>query len=170
MRVRYECTRLASYYRYQLQQTNSCKIADFEDYQLLWRRFEKHARHNVRHPPEMVSPLDWKAAGNNFAGISLKGKLSFRPTHVDPLFQLQLKPLREHPSCRFQRAFGGDRFLYLSVPALTASKLPPHLRGQLVNIQSSYKEWHRREKRFLGCTWATLLVEKRAKKPRTLPS
>ena len=140
-------------------------MADFEDYQCLWSHFEKNARHNVRQPPEMVRPLDWKTAGYDFAGISLKGKLSFRPTNVGPLFQLQLKPLREDRSCRFQRAFGGDRFLYLSVPALTTSKLPPHLKGQLVNIQSNYKEWLHREKRFLGCTWVTLLVEKKGKKP-----
>lgn len=165
MRVRHECTRLASHYCYPLEQINSCEIAGFEDYQCLRRHFEKHARHNVQHPPEMVSPRDWNAAGEDFAGISLKGKLSFRHTNVGPLFQLQLKPLRGERSCRFQRAFGGDRFLYLSVPALAASKLPSHLKGQLVNIQSSYKEWLRREKRFLGCTWANLLVEKKAKKP-----
>ena len=166
MRIRYECTRLASHYRYPLKRIDSHEIAAFEDYQYLRRYFVKHADHNVHHPPEMVSSLDWKAAGDDFAGISLKGKLSFRPTNVGPLFQLQLKSLREDRSCRFQRAFGGDRFLYLTVPALTASVLPPHLKGQLGNIQLNYEEWLRSEKRFLGCTWATLLVEKRTKKPR----
>ena len=165
MRVRYECTRLASHYRYPLERIGSHEIASFEDYQCLRQYFEKHAGGNARHPPEMVSPLNWEAAGNDFAGIDLKGKLFFSPTNVGPLFQLHLEPLRADRSCRFQRAFGGDRFLYLSVPAIMASKLPSHLRGQHLNIQSSYQEWLRREKRFLGCTWVTLLVEKRTKKP-----
>ena len=121
MRIRYECTRLASHYRYPLKRIDSHEIAAFEDYQYLRRYFVKHADHNVHHPPEMVSSLDWKAAGDDFAGISLKGKLSFRPTNVGPLFQLQLKPLREDRSCRFQQAFGGDRFLYLTVPALSSA-------------------------------------------------
>jgi len=89
MRVRYECTRLASHYRYPLERTNSCEIAGFEDYQCLRRYFEKHAGHNERHPPEIVSPLDWEAAKDEFAGISLKGKLVFRPKNVGPLFQLR---------------------------------------------------------------------------------
>ena len=165
MRVRYECTRLASHYRYPLERINSCEIAGFEVYECLWRYFEKHAGHNVRHPPERVSSLDWEAARDDFAGISLKGKLVFRPKNVGPLFELHLEPLREERSCRFQRAFGGDRFLYLSVPAITASKLPQHLRGQHLNIQPSYEEWLRKRKRFLGCTWMPLLVEEKAKKP-----
>lgn len=86
----------------------------------------------------MVSSLDWKAPRDNFAGISLKGKLVFRPKNVGPLFQLHLEPLQKERSCRFQRAFSCDKFLYLSVPAITASKMPPHLRGQHVSIQSSY--------------------------------
>ena len=77
MRVRYECTRLASQYRYPLERIDSCEIASFEDYQCLRRYFEKHAGHNVRHPPEMVSPLDWEAATDDFAGISPCHGLSY---------------------------------------------------------------------------------------------
>ena len=113
----------------------------------------------------MVSLHDWEAARDDFAGISLKGKIVFRPKNEGPLFQLHLDPLREERSCRFQRAFGGDRFLYLSVPAITALKLPPHLRGQHLNIQPRYEEWLRKQKRFLGCTWMPLLVEKKSKRP-----
>lgn len=168
MRVRYESTRLASIYQYPLEQIDSGDIAGFEDYQCLRRYFEKHAGRDVEQPPEMVSQLDWEAAGDGFAEISLKGKLEFRPTGVRPLFQLRVKALRKERSCRFQRAFGGDRYLYLSVPALTPSKLPRHLRSQQVKIRASYQEWLRKEKRFLGCTWETLLVEKKSRKPGRL--
>ncbi|KAL9130896.1 MAG: hypothetical protein Q9217_001046, partial [Psora testacea] len=164
MRVRYEYIRLASHYQYPLELANPGDIADFEDYQCLWRYFEKCAGHVVQHPPEMVTPLVWKAAGDNFAGISLKGKLVFRSTNVGPLFQLHLEALRKERSCRFQRAFGGDRFLYLSVPAITASKLPSHVRDQYIHIQSSYKEWLQKEKQFLGCKWETFFVEQKTKK------
>ena len=165
MRVRYECTRLASYYRYPLENMTPGDIAGFEDYQYLRLYFEKCADRDMQNPPEMVEPLVWKAAGDDFAGISLKGKLVFRPTNVGPLFELHLKALRKERSCRFQRAFGGDRFLYLSVPPITASMLPSHLRDQHIHIQSSYQEWLRKEKRFLGCTWETFLVEQRKTKP-----
>ena len=168
MRVRYECTRLASLYQYPLEQIDSGDVASFEDYQCLRRYFEKHAGHDVEQPQEIVSQLDWEAAGDGFAEISLKGKLEFRPTGVGPLFQLRLKALRKERSCRFQRAFGGDRYLYLSVPALTPSKLPRHLKGQQAKIRASYQEWLRKEKRFLGCTWATLLVERKSSKPGRL--
>ena len=168
IRVRYEATRLACYYGYPLERMSCSDVASFEDYQSLQRYFEKHAGRDVQRPPEMVAQRNWAAAGDSFAEISLKGKLEFRPINVGPLFQLQLKPLREERSCRFQRAFGGDRFLYLSVPALTPSKLPRHLRGQQVNIRASYQEWLRKEKRFLGCTWATLLVERKSRKPGRL--
>ena len=148
-----------------MEQIDSGDIAGFEDYQYLRRYFEKHAVRDVQPPPEMVSQIDWKASRDGFAEIGLKRKLEFRPTAVDPLFQLHLKALRKERSCRFQRAFGGDRYLYLSVPALTPSKLPRHLQGQQINIRASYQEWLHREKRFLGCTWATLLVEKKSRKP-----
>ena len=164
MRVRYECTRLASHYQYPLEQINSCDIADLEDYRFLWRFFEKQAGRTIQHPPEMVTPPVWKAAGDDFAEISLKAKLVFNPKNVGPLFQLRLEPLRSERSCRFQRAFGGDRFLYLSVPAITASKLPLQLGDRRNGIQSAYKEWLCKEKRFLGCTWVTLLVENKGRK------
>ena len=165
MRVRYECTRLASHYQYPLEKINSCDIAGLEDYRCLSGYFEKRAGRTIQHPPEMVTPPVWKAAGDDFAEISLKGKLVFNPKNVGPLFRLQLQPFRSERSCRFQRAFGGDRFLYLSVPAITASKLPSHLGDRSNGIQSAYEEWLCKEKRFLGCTWVILLVENKARKP-----
>ena len=59
----------------------------------------------------MASPHDWEAARDDSANISLKGHLSFSPTNVCPRFRLQLKLLQDERACRFQRAFGGDRFL-----------------------------------------------------------
>ena len=165
MRVRYECTRLASHYHFSLKQTNPRDIAGFEDYRCPWRYFEKQSGLTIQHPPEMVTLSVWKAAGDDFAGISLKGKLVFNPKNVGPLFQLQLEPFRSERSCRFQRAFGSDRFLYLSVPVITASKLPSHLGDRRKGIQPAYEEWLCKAKGFLGCTWVTFLVENKARKP-----
>ena len=47
MRIRYECTRPASHYRYPLKRIDSHEIAAFEDYQYLRRYFVKHADHHV---------------------------------------------------------------------------------------------------------------------------
>ena len=58
MRIRYECTRLTSHYRYLLKRIDSHEIAVFEDYQYLQRYFVKHVDHNVHHSPKMINFLD----------------------------------------------------------------------------------------------------------------
>ena len=165
MRVKYECSRLASHYQYPLEQINPREIKGFEDYRCLQQYFDKHVNHNLASPPDMVTPDVWEAATDDFTGISLKAKLVFCSKNKGPLFQLILEPLRKERSCRFQRAFGGDRFLYLTVPALMSSNMPSHLNGQHLHVQSHYEKWLRRPKRFLGCTWVPLLVEKKSNKP-----
>jgi hypothetical protein len=158
-RVRYECIRLASLYKCDLDKISAKEIKSFEDYECLWDYFEKFRDSNVREP-EAVDPLTWKLTGEGFG----EGKLVFNSTGSDRLFRLQLEPLRRELACRFQRAFGGDRFLYLSVPSLVPSKLPSHLKSKCDNIRSNYKEWLRNEKAFLGCKWTTVLVEKKQEK------
>jgi hypothetical protein len=160
MRVRFECIRLSSHYMCNLDQISAREIHSFEDYECLRAHFEKNGDRNTL-KPEMVDPLAWKHAGEGFGGVSLKGKLIFNSKDADQVFKLHLEPLQMEQSCRFQRAFGGDRFLYLSVPSLTYSKLPSHLKRQMNNIQSGYKELLRMEKRFLGCKWETFLIERK---------
>ncbi len=94
--------------------------------------------------------------------MSLKGRLELR------LADTGLKVLRKERSCRFHRAYGDGRYSCLSISALTSSKLPRYLKSQQLSIRRSYQEWLRNEKRFLGCTWASLLVGEKSRKPRCL--
>jgi hypothetical protein len=67
----------------------------------------------------------------------MKAKLSFSESSVGPLFKLALEPFQIEQSCRFQRAFGGDRFLYLLTPNL--EKFPNHLIGQNQNLKFDWR-------------------------------
>lgn len=64
--------------------------------------------------------------------IFLKGSIAFGDSNEGSLFQLTLEPLQIEKSCRFHRAFGGDRFLYVPMPPLS---LPSRLKGQEANFQ-----------------------------------
>ncbi|KAL0259688.1 hypothetical protein SLS55_005425 [Diplodia seriata] len=98
-----------------------------------------------------------------FENITLKAKLSFTDNNNNhgPIFKLRLQPLQlEEASCRFQRAFGGDRFLYLETPEFRGDRLPEHLKGQLAAIEERFQEWlGAKGKRLLGRKWETLHVE-----------
>jgi hypothetical protein len=72
VRVRYECIRLASLYKCDLDKISAKEIKSFEDYECLWDYFEKFRDSNVREP-EAVDPLTWKLTGEGFgeAGFQL---------------------------------------------------------------------------------------------------
>ncbi|OCK74509.1 hypothetical protein K432DRAFT_409803 [Lepidopterella palustris CBS 459.81] len=101
----------------------------------------------------------WLSADNNFVGYTFKGKLGFNPTNTGPLFKLSLETLQQELSCRFQRAFGSDRFLYLTVPPLNSRTIPGHLKNQVEHLQQRYDEWLLAGHSFLGRKWRVFHVE-----------
>ncbi|KAK7538904.1 RNA dependent RNA polymerase-domain-containing protein [Phyllosticta citricarpa] len=136
-----------------LVQSNSGELQDYEKF---WSRLMQHQACQDR--PDAIqrsSQKAWEAA--NFENVKLKGSLTFNPSNVGPLFKLYMQPLRTETSCRFQRAFGGDRFLYVEVPPFDA--LPSHLKNQHGYLPHRFVEWLAKPKQFLGRSWMVFFVD-----------
>ncbi|KAK5017460.1 hypothetical protein LTR39_001529, partial [Cryomyces antarcticus] len=160
--LQFECVRVAQACQASLEDLCTPQQPyEIKDYQKQWTDFEK-SWPDTKLPQQVPSNI-WASAGSNYENVSLKGSLEFNRSNNGPLFRLALEPFRREKSCRFQRAFGGDRFLYLDVPSFR--DLPKHLKGQQDNLLIRYREWLGTEKRFLVRTWRVLLVSpKKAKK------
>lgn len=131
--------------------------------------FEKLIRDKYQKIPKASSSSSWAAAANSYAGFSFKVTLSFNPNNVGPLFTPHIEAIEAESSCRFQRKFGSDRFIFLSFPQNQG--LPYHLSKQKSNIKVRFQEWLQVEHRFLGRTWRAFHYEikkpKRANKIKT---
>lgn len=143
---------------------------EWGEYSCLWDYFRHHdALSDVFDDLKRGSEKAWAAAElkveNNtlkaFENITLKATLSFTSTREGPIFKTRLKPLQlEAASCRFQRAFGGDRFLYLETPVFRGDQVPAHLKGQIPAIKERFEEWLGRTcGTFLGRVWQPIHVE-----------
>lgn len=157
LRVRYECVRVALENGLSPEVIMPDRTTIFVDYEALRRHFRDH-------PVKLKLPWSgskraWSAAEADFENISMKGKLIFSSLNTGPLFQLRLEPLQTEKSCRFQRAFGGDRFLYLDVPSVRKIRDHSRLRQQEEYFQQRYSEWLLAEKCFLGRKWRVLRLE-----------
>lgn len=89
--------------------------------------------------------------------ISLKGTLNFAKSSSADIFDMTLNPLRLDKSCRFQRKFGGDRFLTVDVPPLYSA--PAFTRTALGTIEERFLEWLMAEKKFLLRSWRIVYLE-----------
>lgn len=78
---------------------------------------------------------------------------------------MSILPISEDRSCRFQRKFGSDRYLYVNVPSFdfTSSR---HTKDDLKNIEHQFRLWCDREHSFLGRTWRAFHLEPIKKKNR----
>ncbi|KAF2277211.1 uncharacterized protein EI97DRAFT_375602 [Westerdykella ornata] len=104
----------------------------------------------------------WAAAKDDFDCYSFKGTVRFNPKFKskdrEPFFNLNLSPIKKEDSCRLQRNFGADRFLYLTFPSMDTK----------VEVEKRWQEWFLREHSFLGRKWRAFYVksEKKAKSTR----
>lgn len=94
------------------------------------------------------SPAAWDSARGNFTidsnkSVMLSGALVWADAPGKGVFDLTLKPLQLDKSCRFERRFGGDRLLCLTIPDL-ARDIPPHLKLKADDALSAVSQW-------LGC-------------------
>ncbi|KAK8233703.1 RNA dependent RNA polymerase-domain-containing protein [Phyllosticta capitalensis] len=132
------------------------RSANADDYDTFWSCLMEHE--SFRSRPAAVprsSPKAWKAP--NFENVKLKASLSFNTSNVGPLSKLHMQPLRTETSCRFQRAFGGDRFLYIEVPSFHL--MPSHISDQQRYLPDRFVEWLETPKRFLGRVWKAFFVD-----------
>ncbi|KAF2143357.1 uncharacterized protein K452DRAFT_357687 [Aplosporella prunicola CBS 121167] len=131
-----------------------------EDYDTLWEYFSRHPACHIL--PRKGQIDAWKATGTS--DMKLKASLSVNSSNSGLLFELNPEPLRVEESCRFQRAFGGDRFLYLEIPPLNEKSMPNHLKKQDGNLSERIQEWLLEPKDFLGRTWKVFHYEDVKKK------
>jgi hypothetical protein len=102
----------------------------------------------------------WASSRKNFDGYTFKGHLSFNKPRSTHIFKLELLPLQAEKSCRFQRAFGSDRYLYLDFPAFDFKSKPPNFDyDQWNHIPDQFKEWLNKEHGFLGRRWRAFHIE-----------
>lgn len=156
-RMRWETARISLTNSLPANQLTTDPSVTIEDYDAVWQCFiDLSGTLNIKLPRKGPSKA-WAAATGAFEGVILGAKLSFNTESNGPLFSLSLNPLELDKSCRFERAFGGDRFLYVLTP--TSRRLPNHLRGQQENLRKRLIEWLLAEKEFLGRKWRAIHIE-----------
>ncbi|KAI9660480.1 MAG: hypothetical protein M1821_009830 [Bathelium mastoideum] len=167
--TRYEACRVALESGIPVSELLSGYHREPDEYDSIWSHFRALA-HGGR-MPKPTNPKTWQAARAGSSDVVLTGSLSFNTVSKDKLFRLRLEPIKSEKSCRFQRKFGSDRFLYVSVPSIQE---PPKglgfLKGQETALASRYRQWLGSDHKFLGRTWRVLMVEtKQSKKTSRQP-
>ncbi|KAH7128366.1 RNA dependent RNA polymerase-domain-containing protein [Dendryphion nanum] len=113
----------------------------------------------------------WDGVKKNFEGFTFKGRVVFsnrrksEQGNSEPVFELQLSPIQADKSCRFQRAFGADRFLYLTFPSFDGKSETRFTKDELVQVEGQWREWCLTTHSFLGRRWRAFHFE-RIKRPK----
>lgn len=134
------------------------------DPRIFWSSLEEHPK--VKLVKYKDSDRLWSAAKRNYEGFTFKGQINIRSKQSGPIFQLDLHPILQDKSCRLQRKFGTDRFLYLNVPELSGKRWTGGNRNDLKLIRERWEEWLHTEHRFLNRKWRVFHFEP-MKKPKT---
>ncbi|KAJ6287352.1 RNA dependent RNA polymerase-domain-containing protein [Bipolaris maydis] len=101
----------------------------------------------------------WQAVNREMDGFTFKGKLTFSSRRTGSIMCLRLLPIQEEKSCRLQRMFGSDRFLYLDLPEFNSSKIDGFTKDDIVKIRKKWQEWLLTEHSFLGRKWRVFHVD-----------
>jgi hypothetical protein len=164
MLVRWECARIAACSNVPMDTLLFKTIFTLSDYDEFWLAIRNDER--LVDIPKKSTRAAWQSGFDAYRGYTWKGTLSFASREGNPksLFNLTLDPLIKEDSCRFQRKFGSDRFLYLIVPSF--KKLPDWLKGQEKHLQERFTEWLGTEHAFLGRKWRAFHLEEVKKESR----
>jgi hypothetical protein len=127
------------------------------DPEALWSFVEKHDK--IPHVKVRESSRLWQAANCKFDGYTFKGHLTFSLKDAGPIVYTTLLPVQADKSCRLQRMFGSDRFLYLDTPLFNSSKTNRFNAGQVQQILSQWQAWLLTEHVFLGRKWRVFHIE-----------
>lgn len=156
-RVRWEAARISIANGFPVNELAPDPTETVQDYEAMWLYFTHPSRTRRIKLPRKGSSKAWAAATGAFEGLVFSGKLSFNSKPTGALFTVSLNPMELDKSSRFERAFGGDRFLTLTTPH--SSLLPEHLKGQQYHIRRRLIEWLLLEKEFLGRKWRAIHIE-----------
>ncbi|KAF2657604.1 hypothetical protein K491DRAFT_318144 [Lophiostoma macrostomum CBS 122681] len=135
------------------------------DSQVFWAFIHGHPE--IRQGPSQEATGIWSAAKNKCEGFMFKGIVTFNTHRYGPIFRLTLLPPQPDNACRFERAFGADRFLYLTFPSFESGDKSPRFDRNYVKgeVRDRWKEWLQAEHSFLGRKWHAFHLEP-LKKPK----
>ncbi|KAI4662225.1 uncharacterized protein J4E79_004514 [Alternaria viburni] len=108
----------------------------------------------------------WQAAKRDFDGFTFRGHINLSPKRTGPILNLTLLPVQSDRSCRLERMFGSDRFLYLYTPVFDFSETNRFTGERLQQICNQFQAWLLTEHHFLNRKWRVFHVED-VKKPKT---
>ena len=159
----YECARVALSNDLPCASLVPDSVSKDIDFGMFWDNMRIVSNKRMK-MPEPCSVAAWTAAQEGFKNISLRAKVSFSTTNSGPVFKLCPEPMQIETSCRFQRKFGGDRFLFLEFPIFNATSMPGHLNGQSEKLKVRFLEWLKVEKDFLGRKWSVFHYSSKSKR------
>lgn len=163
--LRWEATRVAlasgTKAKDMLDHLDSDSIADYET---VYASFASRAGPSGVRGFRRSSKRTWKEAmEGKYSNINFKASLTIALTNGalkgDKLFNLVLEPLEyELQSCRFQRAYGNDRILYVDIPDPDSL---PGVPGQQHHIMERLIEWLHpsRAKRLCGREYRVISLD-----------
>ena len=126
------------------------------DPEAFWSFIEKHDK--IAHVKLREHRRLWQAAKRNFDGYTFKGHMTFSLKDTGPIIYTTLLPIQADKSCRLQRMFGSDRFLYLNTPVFNSSKTNRFNADQVQQIRSQWQAWLLKEHSFSGRKWRVFYV------------
>ena len=124
-----------------------------------WSAIREQSNHKLSFQQAHESSRIWQAAKHQFIGYTFKGQISFNSKEHSPVFSLQLSPINADMSCRFERKFGSDRFIYLNAPVFDTKQSPRFNMSQLEQIKFRWNQWLVTEHQFLGRKWRAFHIK-----------
>ncbi|KAF2756807.1 hypothetical protein EJ05DRAFT_501361 [Pseudovirgaria hyperparasitica] len=117
-----------------------------------WTRIEGLPKRVSRGPKTL-----WPCSSEEPGQYTLKGNVIFNSRNERSLCRLELEPPVKEISCRFQRVFGSDRFLYITFP--TSRGMPKGLGMYEDKFVTRFKEWLRTNHSFAGRVWRAVHLQ-----------
>ncbi|USP80322.1 hypothetical protein yc1106_07596 [Curvularia clavata] len=125
-----------------------------------WGTMNKHLQ-RLRKPAvkSRYSSHLWQAEKQQFDGYTFKANITLNSKQTGPPLYLNSLTVQRDKSCRLQRMFGSDRFLYVRSPNFASSKCRRFVQEQKKQIQKQWEKWLHKEHTFLGRKWRVFHVE-----------
>jgi hypothetical protein len=102
----------------------------------------------------------WQAVKRALDGYTFKAQMSFSPKRTGAVFCLKPAPIQRDHSCRFQRKFGADRFLYLTAPIFESKQTNGRYnQADMEMVGKRFSEWLGKTHTFLGRQWQAFQTE-----------
>jgi hypothetical protein len=179
--IRYEVTRVCMAAKVSLTDMRFLPILDWSelhDYDRLWSYMKRHEQLKEKIFPRKSDLAAWNAALKDYTSgvyaVVQSARLRFGKIQDDPLFRVELQPLKRENSHRLGRRFGNDRFLEMSLPDLGGKKVPKWLRadsnvGQTDLLRDIVAVWlTQRQHWFLGISWRAFCLKQSKSKKKLL--